>query len=125
MAFPATEFLPHPLNNGIPKSNPGIGPAIPGTDTDPSSKMSAANGLDLSSVDYEPKYLFRRVQVNGGASGVTMLLQMKYANGGQVPTPIVVPANDMEQVDGDFKGIVASGTTTTGNLATSGVIPIF
>ena len=55
------------------------------------------------------------VVIKGGASGQNATLVMSYLNGGTFAHTVVVPANDELVIEGQFNGIVNSGTSFTAN----------
>jgi len=113
MSFPATSEMSDAQYRI--EMIPSIGPAIPNDPaTDPDGIMNADTGLSMAK-DYAPKYLFRRIVIDGGVSnaqtGVT--LKVLFANGGYKTYTFDVINKQMVIFEDAFKGIYQSGTSAT------------
>jgi hypothetical protein len=110
---PATDF--HPFFKSHGELDTTLGPVKPGdTDMDPASKMNADTGLDLSAVDYVPKYYFRTVIVKGGVGGQTgKIVRIYLKSGSYYDWGIEISANQQDRFDGVCVGIDRVATTAS------------
>lgn len=113
MSYIATEFHPIFKSQGEIVNTPGpIKPAD--VDMDPASQMNADTGLDLSSVDYAPKFMFRSVVIRGGALGQSSkVLRTYYKTGTYFDWPVDIAAKGVMEIEGEFVGIDHTTTDAT------------
>jgi hypothetical protein len=109
MTYRAGSF--HPTLTNLIINSPGPVNAND-ADMDPDGIMSQDNGLNLSAVNYSPKFYFRSIVIRGGPGGQSAkILRVIYKIGAYFDWPVNVDANSVMEIEGQFVGIDYAHTT--------------